>query len=106
MAEPSSLPHSPSSPPSERSSGEDFPELPSSLKDRGVELGIVLSIQPLSSRPPATLDTGSSTDISPESSDNPVQTPESSPTTNSQLGLVMNPPNPLFNLVVISLQRP
>ena len=71
MVEPSGLPHSTSSPPSGRSSEENFPELLQSLEDQGVELGIVLSIQPLSSRLPPS-DTGSPYESGPESPDNPI----------------------------------
>lgn len=106
MVEPSGSPSSYSSPLSERLSEEPFPELPQSLEDQGVELGIVLSIQTLSSHPSPTSDTRSCADFGPESPDNPVQTPESSLTTNGQLGLVIYPLNPLFNPVVISPQFP
>ena len=47
MAEPFGSPSSSYSPLSERFSEEPFPELPESLEDQGVELGIVLRIQPL-----------------------------------------------------------
>jgi len=100
--EPSSSPSSSSSPPSERLSEESFPELPKSLEDQGFELGIVLSIQPLSSHPLPTFDIGSSVDLGSKSPDNPVQTPENSPTTDGQHRLVIYPLNPLFDPVVIS----
>ena len=105
MAEPTGSPSSSSSPLSERLSEEHFLELPQSLEDQGVELGIVLSIQPLSSRPPPS-DTGSLSNIGPESPNNPIQTPESPPTSEGQLRLVVYPLNPLFDPVVISPQRP
>lgn len=103
MAEPSSAPSSSSSPPSERLSEDPLPILLESLEHQGFEIRTVLSIQPLSSLPPPTSDTGSPTDIGPKSLDNPVQTPESSPTTDGQFGLVIYPLNPLFDPVVISL---
>lgn len=103
MAEPYGSPSSSSSPPSVILFEESFPELLESLEDQGVELEIFLSIQHLSSRPQPTFDTGSSTDLGPESPDNPVQTLENSLTTDGQLGLVIYPPNPLFHPVVISL---
>ena len=81
---------------------ESFPELPESLEDQGVELRIVLRIQPLSSRPPPAFDTGSSIDLGLESLDNPIQTPTNSLTTDGQHGLVIYTPNPLFDPVVIS----
>lgn len=65
-----------------------------------------MSIQPLSYRPPPTSDTGSLFDIGLKSPDNPFQTHESSPTTEGHLGLVIYPPNPLFDPIVISSQRP
>ena len=104
MAEPSSSPSSSSSPASERLSVDPFLELLESLEDQGVELGTVLSIQTLSSRPLPTFDTGSTAELGPESQDNPVQTPKDSPTTNGQLGLVIYPLNPLFDPIVISSQ--
>ena len=72
MAKPSGSPNSSTSPPSERLFKEMFPELPASLEDQDVELTIVLSIQPLSSRPLPTFDTGSFVDLGPESLDNPI----------------------------------
>ena len=102
MAEPSNSPNSSSSPPFERLSEEPFLELPKSLEDQDVELAIFLSIQPLSSHPPPTFDTGSFTDLGSESPDNLVQTLENSSMTDGQLGLVIYPPNPLFHPVVIS----
>ena len=63
MVEPIGSPSSSSSPLSERLSEEPFPELLESLEDQGVELRIILSIQPLSSHPPPTSDTGSPFDI-------------------------------------------
>ena len=72
MVEPSGSPSSSSSPLSERSSEELFPELPQTLEDQGVEIGIFLSIQPLTSHPPPPSDTGSLSDIGPESPDNPI----------------------------------
>ena len=101
MVEPLGFPSSSSSPLSERSSEEPFPKLPQSLEDQGVELGIVLSIQPLSSHPPLPLDTRSLSDIGPESLDNPIQTPKSVPISEGQLGLVVYPLNPLFDPIVI-----
>jgi len=106
VVEPSGSHNSSSSPPCERLSEEPFLELPESLEDQDVELAIVLRIQPLSSHPLPTFDTGSSTDPYLESPDNPVQTPENSPTIDGQLGLVIYPPNPLFDPVVISPQCP
>jgi len=106
VAEPFGSPSSSSSPPSERLPEEPFPELLKSLEDQGVELGIVMSIQPLSSRPPPTSYSRSPADFGLESLDNPIQTPKSSPTTDCQLGLVIYPPNTLFGPVVISLQCP
>lgn len=88
MVEPSGSPNSSSSPPSERLSEEPFPELLESLKDQNIELAIVLSVQQLSSRPPPTFNIGSPAYIGPKSLDNPIRTPENSPTTDSQLGLV------------------
>lgn len=87
-------------------SEDPFPELLESLDDQGVELRIVLSIQPLSSCPLPTFDTGSSTNLGLESLDNLVQTPDSSPTTDSKLGLVIYPLNPLFDPIVISTKHP
>ena len=105
MAEPLSPSHiSPSLSDNEGSSQGVHPKLPQSLEDQGVELGIVLSIQPLSYRPRPTSDTRSPVDIGPESPNNPVQTPKSSPTTDSQHGLVICPLNPLFEPVVTSVQ--
>ena len=101
MAEPTSSPRSYASPLSEIFSEEPFPELLQSLEDQGVELGIVLSIQCLSSHPPPS-NTGSLSDISPKSVDNLIQTPESLPTLEGQLGLVLYPTNPLFDSIVIS----
>ena len=86
-------------------SEELFPEVPESLEDQDVELTIVLSIQPFSSRSPPAFDTGSSTNLGPESPENPVQTLKKSLTTDGHLGLVIYPPNPLFDPVVISPQR-
>lgn len=106
MAEPSGSPISSYSPPSERLSKELFPELPKSLEDQNIELAIFLSVQPLSSRPPPTFNSGSSTDLGPESPDNLVRTPKNSSTTDGQLGLVIYPPNPLFDVVEISSQHP
>jgi len=77
MVEPSGSPSFPTCPPSERLLEESFSELPESLEDQGVEPGVILSIQPLSSRPLPTLDTGSLTNFVPESPGNPIQTPES-----------------------------
>ena len=71
MVEPTGSPSSSSSPLSERLSMEPFLEVPQSLEDQGVELGIVLSLQPLSSHPPP-LDTQSLSDIGLESLDNPI----------------------------------
>lgn len=76
------------------------------LRTKYVELAIVLSVQPLSSHPRPTFNLGSSTNISPESLDNPVQTTENFPTTDDQLGLVIYPSNPLFHTVEMSLQCP
>lgn len=105
MAKPYGSPSSSSSPSSKTLSKEAFPKLLESLEDRGVELKIILSIQPFSSHPPPTSDIGSLADIGPESLENPVQTPESSLTTDGQLGLAIYPLNPLVALVVISLQH-
>jgi len=102
VVEPSGSPSSSSSPLSERSFEESFPEFPQSLEDQGVELGIVLSIQTFSSHPPPPSDIGSLSDIGLESLDNLIQTPESLLTSEGQLGLVVYPLNPLFDLVVIS----
>ena len=82
MVEPSGSPISSSSPLSERLSEDPLPELLEPFEDQNVELTIVLSVQPLSSHPPPTFDSGSSIDLGPESLENPVQTLESSPTTN------------------------
>ena len=106
VVEPSGSPSSYSSPLSERLPEDPFLELLKSLKDQSVELGIILSIQPFSSCPLPTSDTGSVVDFFPESPNNPIQTPESSPTTDGQLGVVIYPLNPLFDPIVISLQRP
>lgn len=102
MVEPSDSPSSTSSPPSKIFLEEDFPKLPESLEDQGVELGIILSIQPLSSCPLPTSNTRSPADFGLESLDNPIQTLEISLTIDSQLGLVIYPFNPLVNPVVIS----
>lgn len=102
MAKQSCSPSSSFSPSFEKLFEGPFPELLESLEDQGVELGIFLSIQPLSSCPPPTLDTGSPADFGPESPDNHIQTPKSYLTTNDQLGLVIYPSNPLFDPVVIS----
>ena len=72
MAKQTGLPSSSSSPLSKRLSKKPFPELPQSIEDQGIELGIVLSIQPLSSHPPHPLDTGSISKIGPKSPDNPI----------------------------------
>ena len=64
-----------------------------------------MSIQPLSSRPPPS-DTGSPYKSSPESPDNPIQTPKSPPTSEGQLRLVVYPLNPLFDPIVISPYHP
>ena len=106
MAEPSGSPNSSSSPPSERLFEKLFCELLESLRDQNVELIIVLSVQPLSSRPPPTFDTESLAELGPKSLDNPVRTPKNSLTTNGQLGLVIYPSNPLFDVVEISPQCP
>jgi len=90
MVEPSSLPHSSSSPPSGRSSRETFPELSQSLEDQGVELGIILSIQPLSSHAPPS-DTGSPYESSSKSHHNTIQTSKISLTFDSPQGLVIDP---------------
>lgn len=60
----------------------------------------------MSSRPPPTFDSGSSTHPSLESPDSPVRSRKNLPTTNGQLGLVIYPANPLFVVVEISLQHP
>lgn len=83
MAEPYGSPSSSSSSPSERFPEEPFPELSESLEDQGVELEIIMRFQPLPSCPPPTSDIGSPTNFGSKSSDNTVQTLESSPTTNS-----------------------
>ena len=106
MDEPSGSPISSSSPASERLSEEPLPKLSEPQEDQNVEFMIVLSVQPLSSRPPPTFDSRSSVDLDPESLNNLVQTPENSSTTDGQLGLVIYPLNPLFDVVEISLQRP
>ncbi len=72
MDEPPGSPSSSSSPPSERLFEEPFPKLPQSLEDQGVDLGIVLRIQPLSYRPPPPSDTRSILDIGPVSLYNPI----------------------------------
>ena len=77
MVEPSGSPSSSSSPLFERLSEEPFLEFLQSLEDQGVELGIFLSIQPLSSRPPPPSDIGSFSYIGLESFDNPIQTAKS-----------------------------
>jgi len=74
MAEPSGSPNSSSSPLAKRLSEEPFPKLSESLEDKNVERAIILSVQPLSSHPLPTFDSRSSTNISRESPDNPVQT--------------------------------
>jgi len=61
VIEPSGSPSFSSSPLSEILSEESFTELPESLEDQGVELRIVLRVQPLSSHPLATFNNGSST---------------------------------------------
>ncbi len=71
MVQPTGSPSSSSSPPFERLSQEHFPKFPQLLQDQGVELGIVLSIRRLSSHPPP-LDTGSLSNIGPESPDNTI----------------------------------
>lgn len=81
MVEPSSSPYSSSSPLSKRLSEEPFPKLSESLEDQNVELTIVLSVQPLSSHPPPTFDTGSPVDLGLQSPDNPVRTLDNSSTT-------------------------
>jgi len=105
VAKPFGSPSSSSSPPSERLSVEPFPELLESLEDQGVELRIILSIQPFPSHPLPISNIGSPANFGPESLDNPIQTLESLPTTDSQLGLVIYPLNPLFDPIVISLQH-
>ena len=72
MAKPFGSPSSYSSPLYSRLSEEPFPELPESLEDQAIELKIILRIQPLSSHPSPTSDTGSPADIGPESLNNPV----------------------------------
>lgn len=74
MAKPSSSPISSSSPLSGRLPEEPLPELSEPFEDQNVELTIVLSIQPLSSCPPPTFDSGSSTGLHLETLDNPVRT--------------------------------
>lgn len=106
MAEPSGSPISSSYPPSKRLSEEPLPELSEPFVDQNVEFMIVLGVQPLSSHPLPTFDLGSSVDLDLESLDNLVQTQENSPTTDVQLGLVIYPPNPLFDTVEISPQCP
>jgi len=103
MAEASGSPNSSSSPLSEILFEESFPKLLESLGDKNVELTIVLSVQPLSSRPPPTFCSGSSDDLGLESPENLIRTPENSPSTDDQLGLVIYPLNPLFDVVKISL---
>ena len=73
MAKPSSPSHcSPLLSDTEVSSQGIPPKLPQSLEDQGLELGIVLSIQPLSSHPPPS-DSRSSQESNLNSSDNPIQ---------------------------------
>ena len=78
MAKPSGSPNSSSSPLSKRLSEEPLPKL---SEDQNFELASVLSVQPLSSHPPPTFDSGSSVGLDPESLDNLVQTPKNSLTT-------------------------
>ena len=77
MVEQSGSPSTSSSPPPEILSEEPFPELLQSLEHQGVELGVIMSIETLSSRPPPLSDIGSLFDIGPKSLDNPIQTTES-----------------------------
>lgn len=77
MAEPLSPNHSsPSLFDTEGSSQGVHLELRQSLEDQGLELGIVLSIQPFSSRLPPS-DSWSPQEYDLDSSDNPIQTPKS-----------------------------
>ena len=99
MIEQSCSPNSSFSPPSKRLFEELFPELSESLEDQFVELAIVLSVQPFLSRPPPTFDTGWSVDLG-------LKSLENLPATNDQLGLVIFPLNPLFDIVEISPPRP
>lgn len=101
MVEPSGLSRSSSSPPSGRSSRETFPKILQSLENQGVELWIVLSIQPLSSHLPPS-EYRSPYESSLESPDNPIQTLESLQTFNNLQRLVSYPPDPF----VISPQHP
>ena len=93
MVEPFGSPSSSSSPPFEILP-ESFHELLESLKDQGVEIGIVMSIQPLSLLPLPSLETRSSANLGPNSLENLIQTPKSSPTTDGHLGLITYPLNP------------
>ena len=86
---------------SERLPKELSLELPVSLEDQGVELRIVLSIQPLTSHPLPTSDTGSPVELGPKSLDNPVQTLKSFPAIDSQPGLIIYLNNPFFDPIVI-----
>lgn len=72
MAEAFGSPIFSSSHPSERSSEEPLPELLEPFEDQNFELAIVLSVQPLSSRPPPTFVSWSSVGFDLESPDNPV----------------------------------
>lgn len=77
MAEPLSPSHgSPLLSDIEGSSQGAHPELPRWLEDHDVELGIFMSIQPWSSRPPPS-NSWSPQESNLDSSDNPIQTPES-----------------------------
>ena len=77
MVEPLIPSHSsPSLSDTEGSSQGVHPELTQSLEDQGFELGIITSIQTLSSHPPPSY-SWSPQESDPDSSDNPIQTPES-----------------------------
>jgi len=80
-------------------------ELPQSHEDQCFELGIIPSIQPLSSHPPPS-DSWSPQEVDLETPDNPIQIHESMQTPESSHRLVIHPLNPLFDSIVISHQRP
>lgn len=80
-------------------------ELPQSLEDQGFKLGIIPSIQPLSSCAPP-LDSRSPQEYDPETRENAIQTPASLQAPESSQWFCIHPMNPLFHYVVICLQCP
>ena len=103
MEEPLGSPSSSSTPPYERSYKEPLPELPQSLKDQGVELGISMSSQTFWSHP-TPLDTASPYKFGQESVNNPIKTLKIPLTLRGQQGLVVYPLNRLLDPVMITIK--